>query len=140
MIRGLQKNSWNFLQKKKNHETFHKKKKSWNFSQKKKNVFAPDFFQPVSTYTEVHNPHFLKAHEKQRTDPKTVSFVYFSRFGDWRTWRSYVYFCLYASENLIEKKNTKSDFWLYVFGRTKMVLDKVLIFNNFFLLFRKENS
>ena len=44
--------------KKKNHETFHKKKK---------NVFAPDFFQPVSTYTEVHNPHFLKAHEKQRT-------------------------------------------------------------------------
>ena len=58
MIRGLQKKSWNFLQK---------KKKSWNFSQKKKNVFAPDFFQHVSTYTEVHNPHFLKAHEKQRT-------------------------------------------------------------------------
>ena len=37
------------------------------FTKKKKNVFAPDFFQHVSTYTEVHNPHFLKAHEKQRT-------------------------------------------------------------------------
>ena len=50
--------------KKKNHETFSQKKK--------KNVFAPDFFQHVSTYTEVHNPHFLKAHEKQRTDMNSL--------------------------------------------------------------------